>query len=68
MNGNWRLVLAAASVALVIVGFVLGSMTTQLRASDRFVPKDQYERDITELKGDVKQLLQFHMEDRNSGR
>jgi len=64
MNGNWRLALAGISIILVVVGFVLGSMSSQIRAGERFVPKDQYEKDMARFERKVDQLLQFHMEDR----
>ena len=60
--------MAAVSIILVVVGFVLGSMSSQIRASDRFVSKDQYEGDIAELKQGIDRLLQFHMEEHGSGR
>ncbi len=68
MNGNGKILAGVIAVITLVVGLALGSMRSQIQAQDRFVSKDQYERDIAELKRDVKQLLRFHMEGRTSGR
>lgn len=62
MNG-WRIVLSIVGLVLLLAGFVIGSQQAQLHAEQRFVSMDQYIRDIAELKGDVKQLLRFHLEE-----
>ncbi len=61
---NGKMFLAVIGTIMLLVGFVVGSQQAQIRAADRFVPKDQYNRDIAELKRDVKQLLRFHLEER----
>ena len=68
MNGNWKTIAAVVSLILVIVGFVLGSMSSQIDASERFVARQQYERDRSEINGKLDLLLEFHLEDKRAGR
>lgn len=63
-NGNGKILGAVA----LVVGLVVGSMGTWISAGERFVGRTQYERDVERLERKVDQLLQFHMEDRRSGR
>jgi len=68
VNGNGKILAAVIAVITLVVGLALGSMRTQLSAQEKFVTKQQYNRDISELKADVKQLLQYYVEDRRSDR
>lgn len=65
INGkNGKLLLAVIGSILLLAGFVMGSMKSQIRATEKFVAREQYNRDIAEMKSDIKQLLLFHLEDR----
>jgi len=61
---NGKLLMAVVGMVLLLAGFIIGNQQAQLRAAEKYVPKDQYNRDIAELKRGVGQLLQFHLEDR----
>jgi len=63
---NGKLFLAVIGTVMLLVGFVVGSQQAQIRAAEKYVPKDQYNRDITEIKTKLDTLLQFHMEAREN--
>ncbi len=68
MNGNMKFLFAAIGVIILVAGFVVGSMQSQLSSAERFVPKEQYQRDIGEIKDMLAELRELHMEDRRTGR
>ena len=49
-------------IIMLLSGFVIGHQQAELRASRLYVSMEQYNRDINEIKADLKQLLRFHME------
>ncbi len=65
-NGRWTITVISSIVGIILVlaGFVVGSQQAQILAQEKYVAKDQYDRDIAELKRDVKELLRFHLEER----
>ncbi len=63
-NGNGKVAALIIGTVLLLAGFVMGSMKSQISAAEKFVPREQYNRDIEEMKQDIKQLLKFHLEDR----
>lgn len=67
-NSNGRMVMAVLTAIGILVGLVVGSMSTWISAGERFVDRQQYERDMERLEEKIDQLLQFHLEGRRNGR
>ncbi len=63
---NGKLTMTVIGMVLLLSGFIIGSMRAQLRADEKFVPKDQYNIDMAEVKGDVKWLIELILEDREA--
>lgn len=63
-NGNGKTLTVVLSAVALIVGLVVGSMGTWISAGQRFVDRQQYERDLSRMEGKLDRLLQFHMQDR----
>jgi len=64
-NGNGTRVIMAALTAIgIVVGLVIGSMGTWIRAGERFVDRAQYERESQRIERKLDQLLKFHMDER----
>ena len=66
MNGNMKFLMAGITIIVLVAGFVVGSMQSQLSNAEKFVPKAQYERDIGEIKDMLAELREFHMEARRT--
>ena len=65
-NGRWAITVISSIVGIILVlaGFIVGSQREQIRATEKYVQKDQYNRDIAEVKAKLDVLLQFHLEAR----
>ena len=61
-NGNGRTLTVVVAIITLLVGLALGSMRSQVSASEKFVNRQQYERDRDEINRKLDQLLQFHLE------
>ena len=61
---NGKLLATVVGIVLLLSGFIIGSMQAQIQVAEKYVAKEQYNRDISEIKAKLDVLLQFHMESR----
>ncbi len=73
MNGNTGKVLAAVlSIVMLFFGMVIGAQRNEIANQGKFVPKEQYQLDIKDLKGMLAEIRgdikRYHMEAGRTGR